>query len=82
MLAYGLPLVPAAFALWALALVDRIMLSKLGSLADVGQYAVANRVSNVLLLAVTGLRRSPSAPTSSRSTPAIRSWRNRFGARR
>ena len=54
MLAYGLPLVPAAFALWALALVDRIMLSKLGSLSDVGQYAVANRVSNVLLLAVTG----------------------------
>jgi O-antigen/teichoic acid export membrane protein len=30
------------------------MLSKLGSLSDVGQYAVANRVSNVLLLAVTG----------------------------
>lgn len=54
MLAYGLPLVPAAFALWALALVDRIMLNKLGSLQDVGQYAVANRVSNVLLLAVTG----------------------------
>jgi O-antigen/teichoic acid export membrane protein len=54
MLAYGLPLVPAALALWALALVDRIMLSKLGSLQDVGQYAVANRIANVLLLAVTG----------------------------
>jgi O-antigen/teichoic acid export membrane protein len=54
MLAYGLPLVPAALALWALALIDRIMLNKLGSLQDVGQYAVANRVSNVLLLAVSG----------------------------
>jgi O-antigen/teichoic acid export membrane protein len=54
MLHYGLPLVPAGLALWALALVDRIMLNKLGSLQDVGQYAVANRISNVLLLAVTG----------------------------
>ena len=54
MLHYGLPLVPAGLALWALALVDRILLKKLGSLEDVGQYAVANRISNVLLLAVTG----------------------------
>ena len=54
MLVYGLPLVPAALAMWALVLVDRILLSKLGSLADVGQYAVANRIANVLLLAVTG----------------------------
>jgi O-antigen/teichoic acid export membrane protein len=54
MLAYGLPLIPAALALWALALVDRIMLNKLGSLQEVGQYAVANRISNVLLLLVTG----------------------------
>jgi O-antigen/teichoic acid export membrane protein len=54
MLAYGLPLVPVALAMWAIALVDRIMLNKLGSLADVGQYAVANRISNVLLLGVTG----------------------------
>lgn len=54
MLAYGIPLIPVALALWALALVDRIMLSKLGSLSDVGEYAVANRVASVLLLAVTG----------------------------
>jgi O-antigen/teichoic acid export membrane protein len=54
MLRYGLPLVPAAVALWALALVDRVMLSKLGNLSEVGEYAVANRVSNVLLLGVTG----------------------------
>jgi O-antigen/teichoic acid export membrane protein len=54
MLAYGLPLVPAALALWALALVDRIMLKELGTLSDVGEYAIANRVASVLLLAVTG----------------------------
>jgi O-antigen/teichoic acid export membrane protein len=54
MLRYGLPLVPAAVALWALALVDRIMLSKLGNLRELGEYAVANRISNVLLLGVTG----------------------------
>jgi O-antigen/teichoic acid export membrane protein len=54
MLAYGLPLVPAGLAMWALALVDRIMLNKLGTLADVGQYAVANRIASVLLLGITG----------------------------
>jgi O-antigen/teichoic acid export membrane protein len=54
MLRYGLALIPAAVALWALALVDRLMLSKLGNLGEVGEYAVANRISNVLLLGVTG----------------------------
>jgi O-antigen/teichoic acid export membrane protein len=53
MLAYGLPLVPAGIAMWALTLVDRIILSRLSSLSEVGQYAVANRISAVLLLAVT-----------------------------
>jgi O-antigen/teichoic acid export membrane protein len=54
MLRYGLPLIPAAVALWALALVDRLMLNKLGNLREVGEYAVANRISNVLFLGVTG----------------------------
>jgi O-antigen/teichoic acid export membrane protein len=53
MLAYGIPLVPAALAMWALALIDRVMLSRLGNLAEVGQYAVANRVASLLLLVVT-----------------------------
>jgi O-antigen/teichoic acid export membrane protein len=52
MLAYGFPLIPTALALWALALLDRIMLSKLSTLGEVGQYAVANRVASVLSLAV------------------------------
>jgi O-antigen/teichoic acid export membrane protein len=53
MLAYGLPLVPAVVAAWALALVDRIILSRLGSVAQVGQYAVANRLASLLLIGLT-----------------------------
>jgi len=54
MFKYGLPLIAVGVGAWALTLVDRIMLSRLGSLAGVGEYAVANRVANVLLLGVTG----------------------------
>jgi O-antigen/teichoic acid export membrane protein len=53
MLAYGLPLVPAVLAAWALALIDRIILARLGSVAQVGQYAVANRLSSLLLIGLT-----------------------------
>ena len=52
MLAYGLPLVPAALALWALTFIDRLMLARLSDLAEVGEYAVANRVAMPLLFAV------------------------------
>jgi O-antigen/teichoic acid export membrane protein len=54
MLRFGLPLVPAAIAMWGLFLLDRIMLGQLSDLAEVGQYAVASRVSSVLVLGVTG----------------------------
>jgi O-antigen/teichoic acid export membrane protein len=53
MLVYGLPLVPAALSAWALALVDRIILSRIGSLAEVGEYAVANRLAQLLLIGMT-----------------------------
>jgi O-antigen/teichoic acid export membrane protein len=53
MLGYGLPLVPAALSAWALALVDRIILSRLGSLSQVGEYAVANRLALLLLIGMT-----------------------------
>jgi O-antigen/teichoic acid export membrane protein len=52
MLAYGVPLIPTALALWGLAFLDRIMLSRLSTLDEVGQYAVSNRVASVLMLAV------------------------------
>jgi O-antigen/teichoic acid export membrane protein len=53
MLRYGLPLVPSALSAWALALVDRIILSRLGSLSQVGEYAVANRLALLLLIGMT-----------------------------
>jgi O-antigen/teichoic acid export membrane protein len=53
MLRYGLPLVPSGIALWGLALVDRILLSRLATLDDVGRYGVASRLASVLTLAVT-----------------------------
>ena len=61
MLTFGLPLIPAAAALWGVAFLDRIMLSQLGNLADVGEYAVAARFATVVMLAVTafGLAFSP-----------------------
>jgi O-antigen/teichoic acid export membrane protein len=53
MLAFGLPLVPATLASWALALVDRIILAHLGSLAQVGEYAIANRLASLLTIGMT-----------------------------
>jgi O-antigen/teichoic acid export membrane protein len=53
MLAYGLPLVPSALSAWALALIDRIILSRLGSLSEVGEYAVANRLALLLTIGMT-----------------------------
>jgi O-antigen/teichoic acid export membrane protein len=61
MLAFGLPLIPAAAALWGLSFLDRVMLSRLGELSEVGEYAVAARFSMVLMLTVSafGLAFSP-----------------------
>jgi O-antigen/teichoic acid export membrane protein len=53
MLTFGLPLVPATLASWALALVDRIILARLGSLAQVGEYAIANRLASLLTIGMT-----------------------------
>ena len=55
MLRYAIPLIPAALSLWALSFIDRIMLARLSSLDEVGQYAVATRVASVLMLGVTAL---------------------------
>jgi O-antigen/teichoic acid export membrane protein len=53
LLAFGLPLVPAAVSSWALLLVDRVILRRLEDLDAVGQYAIASRVSGVLVLGMT-----------------------------
>ena len=61
MLAFGLPLIPAAAFLWGVAFLDRIMLSQLANLADVGEYAIAARFATVVMLGITafGLAFSP-----------------------
>jgi O-antigen/teichoic acid export membrane protein len=53
MLVFGLPLVPSALSAWALALVDRIILARVGSLSQVGQYAIANRLALLVTLGMT-----------------------------
>ena len=52
MLAFGLPLVPSGIALWLVWFIDRVMLARLSGLGDVGEYAIANRLTALLLLAV------------------------------
>lgn len=55
MLRYGLPLIPVALSLWALSLIDRVMLSRLADLDELGQYALANRLAVPVMLIVTAL---------------------------
>ncbi len=61
MVAFGVPLIPSAISAWALQFVDRILLTKLASLKEVGEYAVANRLALGLLLIVSafGIAYSP-----------------------
>ena len=50
--AYAWPLVPAGLAAWSLMLVDRFLLGWLDTLDELGQYALAARVSGLLMLGV------------------------------
>lgn len=54
MLAFGLPFLPAAAAFWVVSVIDRYMLRYLSSLDELGQYAIANRVTSVLPMALLG----------------------------
>ena len=62
-LAFGLPLVPAAFAGWVFTVSDRIVLGKLASYRELGLYTVAASVASVLsfLIGPLGLAWSPHA---------------------
>lgn len=53
MLAYGLPLIIPGLCLWGLSFVDRFLLAGISSLAEVGEYAVANRLAAPVLFLVT-----------------------------
>jgi O-antigen/teichoic acid export membrane protein len=52
MVHYGGPLIPASFALWGLAFLDRIMLSQLGSFSETGQYGVGSRYATLLMFSL------------------------------
>ena len=52
LLRYGLPLVPTGLAYWVMAYSDRYFVLEFNSLADVGLYAMANRVATILHLAI------------------------------
>jgi O-antigen/teichoic acid export membrane protein len=54
LLVFGLPLVPAAVSHWVLLLADRVILRRLEDLDAVGQYAIAGRLSGVLVIGMTG----------------------------
>ena len=52
MLSFGLPLVPAVFAMWGLNASDRFFLAHFQSLPEVGFYNVGYRIGQILSLAV------------------------------
>lgn len=54
LLKYGLPIIPASISAWILGLSDRILLSKLSSLAEVGLYSLGNKFALIVYaIAVT-----------------------------
>jgi O-antigen/teichoic acid export membrane protein len=56
MLRFSLPLVPSSIAVFLNSYVDRIAISRLLTIADVGIYGVAFRVASVIGLAVIGIQ--------------------------
>ena len=56
LLRFGVPLVPASLCLWGLALLDRLFLVRFTSLAEVGLYSTANRLSSALAFGVAAFQ--------------------------
>ena len=71
MVRFGVHLIPTALALWALSLIDRLMLAELADLDELGQYAIATRIALPVLLLVTalGVAFSPFALSLFQSDP-------------
>lgn len=55
---FGLPLIPAALAMWVTNFGDRFMLVKLSNLSEVGQYSIAVRIGSVMVLVFTAFRQA------------------------
>jgi O-antigen/teichoic acid export membrane protein len=54
--AFGLPLVPAALALWVNNFSDRLFLVKLAGASEVGLYSIGIRLSSAIVLLLTAFR--------------------------
>lgn len=74
MLAFSTPLIPSSLAVISALYLDRIIIKDLMTLADVGIYAVGQKVSMVVVLAMVGFRSALSpliyANHAKESTPA------------
>jgi O-antigen/teichoic acid export membrane protein len=53
---FGLPLLPSGILLWATYFSDRLLLTKLAGVADVGRYSIAARIASGVLIFLTGFR--------------------------
>lgn len=53
MLRYGLPLVPASLAVWAVFAIDRSLIASIRGLFDAGHYGLASKVAAPLMMAVS-----------------------------
>ena len=53
---FGLPLVPAALALWAINFVDRLFIGQYKDQAEVGVYSLAVRVASVIVFLMTAFQ--------------------------
>ena len=53
LLAYGLPLVPAAAATWAVFAVDRTLIASIRDLGEAGYYAIGSKVAAPMMLAIS-----------------------------
>ena len=53
---FGLPLVPAALALWAINFIDRLFINQFKGQAEVGIYSLAVRISLVIIFLMTAFQ--------------------------
>ena len=53
---FGLPLVPAALALWVINLIDRLFINAYKGQAEVGIYSLANRISSLIVFVLAAFQ--------------------------
>ena len=70
---FGLPLVPAALALWAINFIDRFFIDAYKGQAEVGIYSLAVRIASVIVFLMTAFQLAWPAFAYSIRTTATRS---------